>query len=241
MVAKCRVFILFLAVLLFPFPVFSDEAYIELIPNGEVYGCLNCHPKKDYTQNPFGADFNVNNNVWDYPLATMDSDQDTYTNGEELQDPYGTWIEGDPPPGNVSIVTNPGCHKDECPASKILGNDSYNLNILRDFRKVICRTSKGRLYTKQYYCFSDDINDLLINDIHLKEEAKSLLLKSIPKIEAFVNGQEIQLSDKEKEEIIVFLNNLQICSSVPFSLFLDKVKKDIKNNTFLKQNINLLY
>jgi hypothetical protein len=53
--------------------------------------------------NPFGTAFLNNRNVWTLSLALLDSDQDGFTNGQELGDPQGT---GTPTPGVVP--TNPG-------------------------------------------------------------------------------------------------------------------------------------
>jgi hypothetical protein len=51
---------------------------------------------------------NGTESLWTPELAALDSDGDGFTNGEELQDPNGSWIEGTPNPGNATLVTNPG-------------------------------------------------------------------------------------------------------------------------------------
>ena len=45
---------------------------------------------------------------WSEALAMLDSDGDGFTNGQELQDPAGTWRIGQPFPGDAALVTNPG-------------------------------------------------------------------------------------------------------------------------------------
>ncbi len=45
--------------------------------------------------------------TWTTALANQDSDGDGFTNGEELQDPTGTWAMGQSDPGNVFFVSNP--------------------------------------------------------------------------------------------------------------------------------------
>lgn len=45
---------------------------------------------------------------WGPALAKLDSDGDGFTNGQELQDPNGTWQHRQPNPGNINLVTNPG-------------------------------------------------------------------------------------------------------------------------------------
>jgi len=78
------------------------------IPNGAVYGCNNCHLPDFSAKTPFGLDYKNNNKTWSSTLAALDSDADGYTNGEELQDPNGTWVRGQPAPGNPDLVSNPG-------------------------------------------------------------------------------------------------------------------------------------
>ena len=78
------------------------------IPNGDVFGCDNCHTPNMSAKTPFGIDYKNHGKVWSSTLATLDSDGDTYTNGEELQDPAGTWVKGQPQPGDPALVSNPG-------------------------------------------------------------------------------------------------------------------------------------
>ena len=109
--------------------------YPELLPNRAYafsanYGvdrpCITCHNNPDGGQgcfdlkppatntapcfNPFGAAFKANGKVWNATLALADADGDGFTNGQELQDPLGTWVKStDPPePGNKAYVTRPG-------------------------------------------------------------------------------------------------------------------------------------
>lgn len=46
--------------------------------------------------------------VWGPSLAQLDSDRDGFTNGMELGDPTGAWRPGDPAPGRVLSLSNPG-------------------------------------------------------------------------------------------------------------------------------------
>ncbi|MCX5884841.1 MAG: carboxypeptidase-like regulatory domain-containing protein [Proteobacteria bacterium] len=78
------------------------------IPNGNVYSCDNCHLPDSSARTQFGVDFKNNNKTWSSTLADLDSDGDGYTNGEELQDPNGTWVKGQPAPGDPDLVSNPG-------------------------------------------------------------------------------------------------------------------------------------
>jgi hypothetical protein len=96
------------------------------IPNGPKFICTNCHfsPGGAGPKNLFGTEvgtnFLVNGNVdWNPGLASLDSDGDGYTNGEELQDPDGIWRIGEPNPGNYDLVSNPGDTASTPPPSAI--------------------------------------------------------------------------------------------------------------------------
>jgi hypothetical protein len=87
------------------------------IPNGNVYSCGTCHQSGhssgvpatpahgDAMRNPY---LNTTpSKTWTTALANQDSDGDGFTNGEELQDPAGSWAMGQPDPGNMFFVSNP--------------------------------------------------------------------------------------------------------------------------------------
>lgn len=99
---------------------------VRQLPNGSAIdgiGCVNCHFSifGGDDRNPFGQAVeklvtpNGQQNFWSEALAALDSDGDGFTNGEELQDPSGTW-RANPPfpgiptnnPGDPQKVTNPG-------------------------------------------------------------------------------------------------------------------------------------
>ena len=94
---------------------FARSFRVNQIPNGAVKKCSNCHVSPDGggDRNDFGklieARFLNNDNVtWGPELASLDADGDGVTNGEELQDRYGLWIEGQQNPGLPLLVQNPG-------------------------------------------------------------------------------------------------------------------------------------
>lgn len=107
--------VLLLSVLLFSNMSNSRSFRINQIPNGTIKRCINCHKGVlgGDARNPFGKEVENNflqndNVVWNAELAGIDSDGDGFTNGEELQDPLGTWKSGDPAPGDPDNISNPG-------------------------------------------------------------------------------------------------------------------------------------
>jgi len=87
------------------------------VPNGTVKSCLTCHVTPGGDRNAFGREVERNflstpgsagNVQWGPALAQLDSDGDGFTNGQELQDPAGTWVIGQADPGNPALVTSPG-------------------------------------------------------------------------------------------------------------------------------------
>src|SRR5262245_22358653 len=106
------------------------------IPNGSVYYCGSCHesghvfsdgsppvPSSPVHGNAMQLPFlnTTPPKTWTTDLANQDSDGDGFTNGEELQDPAGTWAIGQADPGDVSFVSNPS---DNNPA-----NDAYECDL----------------------------------------------------------------------------------------------------------------
>ena len=77
---------------------------VDHLPNGAVFSCDNCHLPSG---TEFINDYEASGRTWSATLAAKDSDNDGFTNGQELLDPYGEWEEGEVDPGNASDVTNP--------------------------------------------------------------------------------------------------------------------------------------
>ena len=93
---------------------------VNQLPNGSSVGCGGCHvsPSGGGARNAFGSlvqssfltgGGDVN---WVANLATVDSDGDGFTNGHELEDPFGLWSTDSANPGNSAFVTNPGSSSD---------------------------------------------------------------------------------------------------------------------------------
>lgn len=98
---------------------------ISQVPNSSKFSCNTCHTNGGGTpRNPFGQAVesitgNSNIDFWGPDLAALDSDGDGFTNGEELQDPNGEWIPGNPAPGDIELVTHPGDPMDFPPATSV--------------------------------------------------------------------------------------------------------------------------
>ncbi|MBK8943896.1 MAG: T9SS type A sorting domain-containing protein [Ignavibacteriae bacterium] len=112
---------------------------VAQIPNGNKFSCNTCHTNGGGTpRNAFGQLVESNyldgsgNVLWSKDLAMIDSDGDGFTNGEELQDPKGTWISATPNPGNSSLVTSPGNISSLPSANILIANNSTYGNILTD-------------------------------------------------------------------------------------------------------------
>jgi hypothetical protein len=102
--------------------VFSDadarNYRVAQVPNGTKFSCNTCHTNGGgTTPNDFGkliqrtfltqegSQFNVE---WGPLLASLDADNDGVSNGRELQDPYGFFMEGETAPGSSDLVTSAG-------------------------------------------------------------------------------------------------------------------------------------
>lgn len=94
--------------------LFSRSFRVNQVPNGSKNSCNTCHTGYGGPRNDFGKQIETGyldasgNVLWGPSLALLDSDKDSKTNGEELQDPNGDWKIGDPAPGTLSLVSNPG-------------------------------------------------------------------------------------------------------------------------------------
>jgi hypothetical protein len=100
-----------------PITAHARSFRVSDLPNGAVRNCANCHlDAPGNPRNDFGTDaqsslepgvaVGVAHVVWS-ELCPLDSDDDGWTNGEELGDPECLWIRGDADP-LADVVYNPG-------------------------------------------------------------------------------------------------------------------------------------
>ena len=112
-----------LLIFVFSFQQIDARSFrVGQIPNGSVNNCLTCHtvafpvsgngPRNDFGKLVEGQFLTVQgstgNVIWNALLASLDADNDGVSNGEELQNRFGSWIVGNPQPGNPVLVSLPG-------------------------------------------------------------------------------------------------------------------------------------
>ncbi len=102
-----------------PTDAFAFGGFRSNVPNGFDNSCSTCHitnsggdgcpgeATNSKCFNPFGAAFNGNSRRWDARLAGEDADGDGWSNGQELGDPFGRWVQGNQSPPSP-VVTKPG-------------------------------------------------------------------------------------------------------------------------------------
>lgn len=100
-----------IGVILTAAPVWARPFREQQLPAGTALRCNACHDGD--LLNPFGAAMEAGfltagalssaDVVWGPELAALDSDGDGATNGQELGDPEGIWLPGDPAPVSFSF------------------------------------------------------------------------------------------------------------------------------------------
>lgn len=115
---KCMLYLFLIIFSMMIIKVSALEGWQNRVPNGAKFSCLMCHSNMsgDGTTK-FYSDFKSAGNKWTTSLAGKDSDGDGYNNGVELQDPNGTWVQGQANPGVYASVSNPGVASSIPPAT----------------------------------------------------------------------------------------------------------------------------
>jgi hypothetical protein len=107
-------------------------SFVSQLPNGSKFNCLTCHTSQNGgSRNSFGkivgskylSSGKVN---WGSELAALDSDNDGFSNGKELGDPNGTWKTGEPAPGVLADISNPGDASSKPPATAVEAMEYIN-------------------------------------------------------------------------------------------------------------------
>lgn len=178
---KTFTFLVLLLTFTLNYDTYSLPGYVDAIPNGQKNKCMNCHfSMNGGSRNVFGVSFKNNNYEWNEILAKLDSDNDKFTNGQELQDPEGAWsIDlGSNTFGNPNLVTLPG-NSSDFPSSVENENliskfqvfpspviESINIKI-ESFNgetiEIKLYDFNGSLVNKHILLLNNNINDLSIN------------------------------------------------------------------------------
>lgn len=87
------------ALTMIPFDASARSGRQNNIPNGAGFSCDLCHVVPGGPRNSFGQDVEATDRNGNWSLVyDLDSDDDGYTNGEELGDAFGVWTRGDQQP-----------------------------------------------------------------------------------------------------------------------------------------------
>lgn len=104
---------------------------VNQVPNGNVNSCMTCHTSNNGgARNVFGQMVGSSfldgsgNVIWNSNLAMADADGDGFSNGHELQDPFGTWT-GGTNPGMGNFVSAPGNSMD----TPAMDGEKYSISI----------------------------------------------------------------------------------------------------------------
>ena len=132
------------ATLFFGTSLFAKQNFPSLIPNvNNIPGlngntCNTCHTNGGGTaRNAFGLDVKKNlsgNSINWSALSKLDSDGDGFTNGQELQDPEGTWIPGQASPGDPTKVSRPGDNTNK--PTSVIENEENRINSMIDLFSI---------------------------------------------------------------------------------------------------------
>lgn len=107
-----------------------------------------------------------------------------------------------------------------CPASQSLGAGNEQLDVLRQYRDtVLAQNLKGKLYTRLYYHYAEEVSSILAADKQLKAESASLLESLMPEVQAALNANDaLSLSLLQKEQILQVLNKISRKSGIGLRL-----------------------
>jgi hypothetical protein len=121
-----------------------------------------------------------------------------------------------------------------CASSQLLGAGNPQLDILRYYRDtVMARSLKGRIYTKLYYAYSDQVSEILEADPALKAQTAALLASALPAVERALESKTVMFTDTQKEQALAVLNKIGKKASFGLRLVIMIIKSDIKSGSAL--------
>jgi len=212
----------------------ARPVFVERIPNGEVNKCANCHlrPQGTGSRNAFGLDFDSQGEQWTTALSAVDSDGDGITNGQELQDPLGSWIEGQNNPGDPVQVSSPG-RVSSLPGERLIQITEINFTIDEQYRVELTNLSNRTLPLAQkwlvYTTFvgTDSTGDRNIGQTRVTPFASSL--KADERVVVTLNMNEVPAGEISPTRGFVGLAIFEDTSSFPVTgvdFFLDNAIGD---------------
>jgi hypothetical protein len=128
-----------------------------------------------------------NDGVWDTELSNEQQATHRFQAGGtylvrlEVQDSGGLT---DSTTEEVKVLSGP------CVASKLMGSDNPDLEVLRNFRdRVLCRTAMGKTLIKYYYEHSSRFAEIIEDNPRMEILTRKVLESMIPVVEKFLQKQ----------------------------------------------------
>ncbi len=117
-----------------------------------------------------------------------------------------------------------------CFASKILGDDSDEANILRDFRdEVLSGKETGQEMVNLYYQHAEEISSIIFKNPDIRAETKRLLSGIIPVITEILNGENVSIKSDLKKEIDMLCDDIREKAGPELKEVIEKVQKTFDN------------
>jgi M6 family metalloprotease-like protein len=121
----------------------------------------------------------------------------------------------------------------QCPLILLAGEDSEEINLLRDFRdKILSRTHAGRTYIQLFYSHSLELTAIFIKNPGITFYARQVLTIVYPHIKEMVNHNEVTITPRELSSVESLLSEINTVASNELQVRLKELKQDIK-----KQNL----
>jgi len=121
-----------------------------------------------------------------------------------------------------------------CPFTAIAGNELDKLNLLRGFRdRVFMNTEAGREYIILFYKHSSELTLIMLINPSIAAQFKDVLNTLLPKVESALEGNEIDITDMEMDNIILLLEALTGEASIDLQTTIQKIKDDLTQERIL--------
>jgi len=123
-----------------------------------------------------------------------------------------------------------------CPAKVSLESNYSAVEQLRAFRDTFLRKHPlGKGYTALYDRHAAEIAGYLSGDLLLRSASASILIKLLPKINALLSGKKTTADPGLLNEVVSFLDQLELQSSEPLKRDLKKIRRDLLAGEILNQ------